>query len=111
MTNFWILMLIAITISLASQFFIKKKYGIDKSGWRYKHVSNTHKWIEITLLILFVFSPSFFPVEYLLLLFFIVIDSIRIFMKWHYRPEDKQYMYHIVEVSLMFMLLIYICTL
>ncbi|MGM3042079.1 DUF4181 domain-containing protein, partial [Bacillus cereus group sp. BC46] len=53
MTNFWILMLIAITISLASQFFIKKKYGIDKSGWRYKHVSNTHKWIEITLLILF----------------------------------------------------------
>ncbi|ASC82577.1 hypothetical protein CDA59_08905, partial [Bacillus subtilis] len=28
MTNFWILMLIAITISLASQFFIKKKYGI-----------------------------------------------------------------------------------
>ncbi|AKE25422.1 DUF4181 domain-containing protein [Bacillus subtilis] len=111
MTNFWILMLIAITISLASQFFIKKKYGIDKSGWRYKHVSNTHKWIEITLLILFVFSLSFFPVEYLLLLFFIVIDSIRIFMEWHYRPEDKQFMYHIVEVSLMFMLLIYICTL
>ncbi|MDI6564736.1 DUF4181 domain-containing protein [Bacillus subtilis] len=111
MTNFWILMLIAITISLASQFFIKKKYGIDKSGWQYKHVSNTHKWIEITLLILFVFSLSFFPVEYLLLLFFIVIDSIRIFMEWHYRPEDKQFMYHIVEVSLMFMLLIYICTL
>lgn len=72
MTNFWILMLIAITISLASQFFIKKIYGIDKSGWRYKHVSNTHKWIEITLLILFVVSLSFFPVEYLLLLFFIV---------------------------------------
>lgn len=32
-------------------------------------------------------------------------------MEWHYRPEDKQYMYHIVEVSLMFMLLIYVCTL
>lgn len=63
MTNFWILMLIAITISLASQFFIKKKYGIDKSGWRYKHVSNTHKWIEITLLILFVFSLSFFQLN------------------------------------------------
>ncbi|MDQ1854160.1 DUF4181 domain-containing protein [Bacillus stercoris] len=111
MTNFWILMLIAITTSMASQFFIKKKYGIDNSGWRYKHVSSTHKWIEIILLILFVFSLSFFPVEYLLLLFFIVIDSIRIFVEWNYRPEDKQYMYHIVEVSLMFMLLIYICIL
>ncbi|MCB7154737.1 DUF4181 domain-containing protein [Bacillus stercoris] len=111
MTNFWILMLIAITTSMASHFFIKKKYGIDNSGWRYKHVSSTHKWIEIILLILFVFSLSFFPVEYLLLLFFIVIDSIRIFVEWNYRPENKQYMYHIVEVSLLFMLLIYICIL
>lgn len=59
MTNFWILMLVAITISTASQFYIKKKFGIDKSGWRYKHVSNTHKWTEIILLIVFVFSLSF----------------------------------------------------
>ncbi|MER0465240.1 DUF4181 domain-containing protein [Bacillus cabrialesii subsp. cabrialesii] len=111
MTSFWILMLIAITISTAAQFFMKKKFGINNSGWRYKHVSNTHKWIEIILLILFVFSLSFFPVEYLLPLFFIVIDSLRIFMEWNFRPEDKQYMYHIIEVSLMFALLIYICIL
>ncbi|ADM39580.1 DUF4181 domain-containing protein [Bacillus spizizenii ATCC 6633 = JCM 2499] len=111
MTNFWILMLVAITISTASQFYIKKKFGIDKSGWRYKHVSNTHKWTEIILLIVFVFSLSFFPVEYMLLLFFIVIDLLRIFMEWNYRPEDKQYMYHMIEVSLMSALLIYICLL
>ncbi|MGE9754028.1 DUF4181 domain-containing protein [Bacillus inaquosorum] len=111
MANFWMLMLIAITISTASQFYIEKKFGIDKSGWRYKHVSNTHKWIEIILLILFVFSLPFVPVEYMLLLFFIVIDSLRIFMEWNYRPEDKQYMYHMIEVSLMFALLIYICIL
>ncbi|MGQ9008336.1 DUF4181 domain-containing protein [Bacillus stercoris] len=111
MTNFWILMLIVIIISTGSQFFIKKKFGIDKSGWRYEHVSDAHKWVEIILLILFMFSLFFFPFEYLLLSFFIVIDSLRIFMEWNYRPEDKQYMYHIVEVSLMFALLIYICIL
>ncbi|MCY8309711.1 DUF4181 domain-containing protein [Bacillus vallismortis] len=111
MTNFWILMLVAITISTASQFYIKKKFGIDKSGWQYKHVNNTHKWTEIILLIVFVFSLSFFPFEYMLLLFFIVIDLLRIFIEWNYRPEDKQYMYHMIEVSLMSALLIYICLL
>lgn len=63
MTNFWILMLIAITISLASQFFIKKKYGIDKSGWRYKHVSNTHNGSKSLYLFCLCFHSPFFQLN------------------------------------------------
>lgn len=108
-THFWLVFLVIVSFSTALQFLIKKKFGIHKSGWLYKPVSSTQRLIEIFLLILFVFSMIFFPVGYMLLLFFISIDSLRFFIEWRYRPEDKQYMYHLIEAGLFLALLIYIC--
>ncbi|AKL86600.1 DUF4181 domain-containing protein [Bacillus atrophaeus] len=107
--HFIILMLIAAAFSTAFHFYAKKKLGIHKPGWRYKPVNSTQRWLEIVLLISYLIALIYFPTEYMIILFFLLLSSFRAFMEWKYEPEEKQYIYNLFGTCLFLVIFIYMC--
>ncbi|MEC2309955.1 DUF4181 domain-containing protein [Bacillus atrophaeus] len=107
--HFIILMLIAAAFSTAFHFYAKKKLGIHKPGWRYKPVNSTQRWLEIVLLISYLIALIYFPTEYMIILFFLLLSLFRAFMEWKYEQEEKQYIYNLFGTCLFLVIFIYMC--
>ncbi len=91
----WLIMLFIVFIiyGMFSDRWLRKKLKIDKSNWTfYRHVNTLHKWVEGTIVILFLAGIWFVEdSSTLLIAFFFILFSIRAFMEWKYQRTKREY--------------------
>ncbi|CDQ40029.1 MULTISPECIES: DUF4181 domain-containing protein [Virgibacillus] len=91
--------LVGLVGTLSLDILIRKKHNIVFGIRLYKPVNNTHKWIENTLLIVFIFSVliaalslSYIAIYVLLFCFLTILMSIRTVMEYKKGiEEEKEY--------------------
>ncbi|GGJ44818.1 DUF4181 domain-containing protein [Virgibacillus salexigens] len=91
--------LVGLVGTLSLDILIRKKHNIVFGIRLYKPVNNTHKWIENTLLIVFIFSVliaalslSYIEIYVLLFCFLTILMSIRTVMEYKKGiEEEKEY--------------------
>jgi hypothetical protein len=120
----WKYMVIKITIiiflifaSLAMDEWLKKRYDIkEKKGWLYKPVNTLHKWLQRALLaswFIFIFVAAKLNLSlgsFIVLWFFVLINSLRVFMEWKFDRKSNRYILSLGSVVwlLIILMIIYI---
>ena len=102
MFKFYIFIALILVINSVLTKFLRKKYNIIDPK-RIRYMSNTHKWVEIILIILFVISLAFlwFFEDLVLVYVLIAIGSVayifRAFVEYKYEQEEKEYIITLVD--------------
>jgi hypothetical protein len=101
--------------SFAVDEWLKKRYDIkDKKGWLYKPVNTLHKWLQRALLagwFIFIFVAAKLNLSlgsFIVLWFFVLINSLRVYMEWKYERESNRYILSLGSVVLMLIILMII---
>ncbi|WP_445662644.1 DUF4181 domain-containing protein [Cytobacillus sp. FSL R5-0596] len=85
--------IIVLILAFFTERWLRKKLKIGKRGFgTYKGVNTAQRWIERTLLVVFLISIWFIdnPVK-LFIAFFLTLYSFRAFMEWKYEKEKMEY--------------------
>ncbi|MBU5677679.1 DUF4181 domain-containing protein [Alkaliphilus sp. MSJ-5] len=83
---------------------IINKFNIKKKEWRYKHVNEIHKWLEVLLIIGILLM--FFVDAYYSLVGLTVLLGFSAFMEWKFEKESKTYILNILNGSVCILFLI-----
>ena len=92
--NFIIPSIVIFGVGILSERFLRKKFEIEKrKGIIYKGVNRFQRWIEGSLIIIFLISLWFF-IDYIFLLlisYYVIMNLFRVLMEWKYEREKKEY--------------------
>ena len=86
--------------------FIRRKYNIIDPK-RIRYMSNTHKWVEIPLVVLgVIFLVLFWIMEnsvllYLVIAVFVVVPMFRAFFEYKYERDEKEYMITLLNLGIL----------
>ena len=105
MFTFYILIVLMLVINSVLNKFIRQKYNIIDPQ-RIRFVTNTHQWVEISLIVLGIILIVLFwyigdsVLVYLLFAIFIVVDLHRAFVEYKYEREEKEYIITLVDFGI-----------
>jgi hypothetical protein len=112
MNVFFLAIIVIFIYGTISDFWLRKKFNIAKAKWGfYKSVNRLHRWVDISLFLLFLIGSWIMENNYLFFLFLIfALFCSRAFMEWKYERAKKEYILTINSIfsSLIFLGLVYL---
>ncbi|MFP3919228.1 DUF4181 domain-containing protein [Lysinibacillus telephonicus] len=106
MISFIISSIIIFGLGILSEIYIRKKFGIEKrEGFIYKGVNELQRWVEGSILVIFLIL-FWFLIDYvfhLLIFYFVILNLFRALMEWRYEREEKRYLLtlHLIIIYLL----------
>lgn len=101
--NFIISSIVIFGVGILSERFLRKKFKIEeRKDIIYQGVNKFQRWVEGSLLIIFLISLWFFN-DYIFLSFisyFVLLNLFRTLMEWRYERESKQYILTLLSIIL-----------
>ncbi|WP_093314284.1 DUF4181 domain-containing protein [Tindallia californiensis] len=83
---------------------VKEKYNIKDENTFYKHVNKTHKWSELTIVIIFVLYLLVFAYPQSFRFYYVmgaiaIFYSFRALMEWRYKKQSNNYRINILNAA------------